>query len=84
MKKLQFLILFCTAAIAVSAQNQFLLYSFKGNVSVIENNVESKAKVGKPLNAAATVKVAAVMKRPCLPLQKQAPTNWVNLVTPVK
>jgi len=59
MKKLQFLILFCTAAIAVSAQNQFLLYSFKGNVSVIENNVESKAKVGKPLNAAATVKVAA-------------------------
>lgn len=58
MKKLQFLILFCTVAIAASAQNSFLLYSFKGNVSVVENNVESKAKVGKPLNAAATVKVA--------------------------
>lgn len=58
MKKLQFLILFCTVAIAASAQNSFLLYSFKGNVSVVENNVESKAKVGKPLNATATVKVA--------------------------
>ena len=58
MKKLQLLILFCTVAFAASAQNSFLLYSFKGNVSVVENNVESKAKVGKPLNAAATVKVA--------------------------
>jgi len=28
-------------------------------VSVVENNVEAKAKVGKPLNAGATVKVAA-------------------------
>jgi hypothetical protein len=42
-----------------SAQNEFLLYSFKGNVSVVESNVESKAKVGKPLAASATVKVAA-------------------------
>ena len=45
---------------AVSAQeNNFLLYSFKGNVSIIENKVESKAKVGKSLNSAATVKVPA-------------------------
>lgn len=59
MKKSIFLILFVATATAVSAQNQFLLYSFKGNVSVVENNVESKAKVGKPLAANATVKVAA-------------------------
>ena len=88
MKKLQFLILFCTAAIAVSAQNQFLLYSFKGNVSVIENNVESKAKVGKPLNAAATVKVAAggavTLIWQCLSLLKQVPTGLTSLVIPVK
>ena len=59
MKKSVFLILFSALAIAVSAQNQFLLYSFKGNVSVVENNVESKAKAGKPLAASSTVKVAA-------------------------
>jgi hypothetical protein len=58
MKKLQFLILLSSVTVAASAQNSFLLYSFKGNVSVVENNVESKAKVGKPLNGAATVKVA--------------------------
>jgi hypothetical protein len=58
MKKFYFLILFCSLAIAAAAQNQFMLYSFKGNVSVVENNVESKAKAGKPLNNAATVKVA--------------------------
>lgn len=59
MKKLSFLILLTLMAVYVSAQSQFLLYSFKGNVSVIENNAESKAKVGKQLNSAATVKIAA-------------------------
>jgi hypothetical protein len=59
MKKLPFLILFSCFALAVSAQNNFLLYSFKGNVSVIENKVESKAKVGKPLANTASIKVAA-------------------------
>lgn len=59
MKKLQFLILFCSVTVAASAQNNFLLYSFKGNVSVVENNVESKAKVGKTLTGAASVKVGA-------------------------
>ncbi len=59
MKKLQFLILLSSLTMAASAQNEFLLYSFKGNVSVVESNVESKAKVGKPLAASATVKVAA-------------------------
>ncbi|HEV7779619.1 MAG TPA: hypothetical protein VGO58_00055, partial [Chitinophagaceae bacterium] len=59
MKKFQFLFLLCFITMAASAQNDFLLYSYKGNVSVVENNVESKAKVGKPLNGSATVKVAA-------------------------
>jgi len=59
MKKIPFLILFFSLAVLTSAQNQFLLYSFKGNVSVVESNVESKAKAGKPLNNTATVKVAA-------------------------
>ena len=59
MKKLQFLILFSALALFASAQNQFLLYSYKGNVSVIENKVESKAKVGKPLNNSASLKIAA-------------------------
>jgi hypothetical protein len=59
MKKLQFLILLCSITFFASAQNNFLLYSFKGNVSVIENNITSNAKVGKSLSNSATVKVAA-------------------------
>ena len=59
MKKFQFLLLFCSIAIVSMAQNNFLLYSFKGNISVVENSVESKAKVGKPLATTASVKVAA-------------------------
>lgn len=39
--------------------NGFLIYSYKGNIAVIENKVESKAKVGKMLNSAASIKVAA-------------------------
>lgn len=59
MKKLTFLILASYFTIAAVAQNNFLLYSFKGNVSVVENNVETKAKVGKPLNSNATIKLTA-------------------------
>jgi hypothetical protein len=59
MKKLPLLILLSFFSTAILAQNNFLLYSFKGNVTVVENKVESKAKVGKPLNSAATVKVPA-------------------------
>ncbi len=59
MKKLHFLILFSVTALIASAQNEFLLYSYKGNVSVVENKVESKAKAGKPLNSNATLKIAA-------------------------
>jgi len=60
MKKLRILIVLSLFAGALSAQeNNFLLYSFKGNVSVIENKVESKAKVGKSLGASSTLKVPA-------------------------
>lgn len=38
--------------------SDFLIYSFKGNVSVVENNAETKAKVGKLMNSNATIKVA--------------------------
>ena len=58
MKKLKFLILFCLASGFLYAQNSFLLYSFKGNVTVVENNTETKAKVGKPLSNNATIKVS--------------------------
>ena len=59
MKKLSFLILFTALAVYASAQNDYLLYSYKGNVTVVENNVETKAKAGKPLTGASTLKVAA-------------------------
>jgi hypothetical protein len=60
MKKFRFLIAFSLFAGVVSAQeNNFLLYSFKGNVSVVENKIESKAKVGKSLGAASTLKIPA-------------------------
>ena len=58
MKKIKFLLLLCLVSGLLAAQNSFLLYSFKGNVSVIENNAESKAKVGKALSNNATIKVA--------------------------
>ena len=59
MKKLTFLILTGCFTIAAVAQNNFLLYSFKGNVSVVENKVETKSKEGKPLNSNATIKLTA-------------------------
>ena len=60
MKKLRFLIALSLFSGVIAAQeNSFLLYSFKGNVSVVENKVESKAKVGKPLASSATIKVPA-------------------------
>jgi hypothetical protein len=60
MKKLNFvIILSLIAAVASAQENNFLLYSFKGNVMVVENKVESKAKVGKPLASTATLKVSA-------------------------
>jgi hypothetical protein len=53
------LTLVLATVIVFSQENSFMLYSFKGNVSVVENKAESKAKIGRLLNNAATVKVAS-------------------------
>src|SRR5262245_33970465 len=39
-------------------ENNYLVYSIKGNVTLVENKTESKIKIGKMLNSSATIKVA--------------------------
>lgn len=59
MKKIPcFIFLFLFAVMAGAQDNSFLLYSFKGNVSVIENKTETKARIGKIMNSEAVLKVA--------------------------
>lgn len=58
MKKGILFLLFTCLSAWLFAQNNFMLYSIKGNVSVVENNVETKAKVGKVLNGNAQLKIA--------------------------
>ena len=58
MKKFRFLLLFCfTAGIATAQNGSFLLYRFKGNVTLIEKKGESKAKVGQVLDNTASIKI---------------------------
>lgn len=60
MKKIIFLIHLFLFTVAVNAQdNSFLLYSMKGNVSVIENKVESKAKIGKVITGNTELKLTS-------------------------
>lgn len=60
MSKIYSVFLFLTIVISAGAQeNSFMVYSFKGNVSVVENKVDLKAKVGKILNGSAVVKIAS-------------------------
>ena len=60
MKKLQFLVLLFALSGAVVAQsNNFLVYSIKGNVTVVDNNTETPAKIGKILTGTATLKLAS-------------------------
>ena len=60
MKQISFLILLIATTSLLSAQsNNYLVYSFKGNVAVVDNKAESKAKVGRMLNSNATIKVPA-------------------------
>jgi len=42
---------------AFTQENQFVVYSVKGNVSIVEKNVESKAKIGTLVLSGATIKV---------------------------
>jgi hypothetical protein len=59
MKKILFLIHLFFIAVAISAQdNSFLIYSIKGNVSVVENKTESKAKIGKIISGNTSLKLA--------------------------
>jgi uncharacterized protein involved in tolerance to divalent cations len=58
MKKLSFLFLLFAISLAANSQSNFLVYSFKGNVTVVENGSETKAKVGKMLNSTASIKLA--------------------------
>lgn len=58
MKKNICIIFLSLIAINIHAQdNSFLLYSFKGNISVVENKAETKARVGKIMNNTAVLKV---------------------------
>ena len=58
MKKICFSLILVSICFTVSAQeNQFVVYSVKGNVGIVENNVESKAKIGTLVKNGATIKV---------------------------
>jgi len=58
MKKVFYLFLIFALSITASAQDDmFVLYSMKGNVSVVSNKVESKAKIGTILKDDAIIKV---------------------------
>lgn len=60
MKKFYSFLLFGSLALtAISQDNNFLIYSFKGNVSVIQNNTETKAKIGNILSNNEKIKLAA-------------------------
>jgi hypothetical protein len=59
MKKISLLIIILFTGIILPAQNNFMIYSFKGDVTVIENAAEIKVKVGKTMSSAATVKIPA-------------------------
>ena len=52
----------CLFLYVAQAQNQFLIYSFKGNVTVLENKTETKAKVGKLLEESDQVKLGPEAK----------------------
>jgi hypothetical protein len=57
---MRFLILLLGIALGSLAygQNSFLIYTVKGNISVIENNVTTKAKIGRLLPETAQIVVA--------------------------
>jgi hypothetical protein len=58
MKKLPLLIFSLLLAGLVSAQSQFMLYSMKGNVTIVNNKVESKAKIGAMISPTSSVKIS--------------------------
>lgn len=65
--KLLILILGVVFSTLTYAQNSFLIYTVKGNVSVIENNVTTKAKIGRllPDNAQLVIAPGSVVSLIC-------------------
>ena len=60
MQKIFYIFITAFFPFVVSAQeNMFVVYSLKGTVSVIENKVESKAKIGTIINNGSSIKVGA-------------------------
>lgn len=69
-----FFIVFVISIVQLKAQETFVVYSFKGDVTIVENKKEAKAKIGRLLNTDAEIKISngAVISLIC---------NEVNLVT---
>lgn len=60
MKKLiHFFAATCLSFALTAQENMFVIYSVKGNVSVVENKVETKAKIGTIVNGNSSIKIAA-------------------------
>jgi hypothetical protein len=60
MKQLFYFFAAAFLPVALPAQeNMFVIYSVKGNVSIVENKVETKAKIGTILNGNSSIKVGA-------------------------
>jgi len=57
MKQLIFLVLLFFAAGTSAQNNMFVVYSIKGNVSIVDNKAETKAKIGTILDGDETIKV---------------------------
>ena len=50
-------LLLVLSLVATSQENMFVVYSLKGNVSIVSNKIESKAKIGTILQDDAVVKI---------------------------
>ena len=50
---------FIVSSHIMAQDNNFMIYSFKGNVTVIDNKVETGAKIGKVMKPTTTIRVAA-------------------------
>src|SRR4030095_12426726 len=60
MKKIVYFFIVAFFPFVISAQeNMFVVYSVKGTVSIVENKVETKAKIGTIMNNNSSIKVGA-------------------------
>jgi hypothetical protein len=56
-KKTQLVILFCLLTALISAQDSFVVYSTKGNVTILEKNKSFNAKPGKTISSNGSVEI---------------------------